>query len=176
MCAKITLARGARSPLTGTAPAKLQESPMTRSLSSALALTGLALGLAVARPALAADISGVWLTDTGDAHVRIAKCGANMCGTIVWLREPNDPATGRPRTDVNNPDAARRAHPMMGIEVAIGFHPADNEGAKYAGTFYNAKDGKTYRGSIAPSGPDKLDVEGCLLMFCQSQVWTRVKR
>ena len=141
---------------------------MTRSLSSALALTGLVLGLAVAQPALAADISGVWLTDTGDAHVRIAKCGANMCGTIVWLREPNDPATGRPRTDANNSDAARRGRPMMGIEVASGFHPTDSAATKFEGTFYNAKDGKTYRGSIVPAGADRLDVEGCLLVVCRS--------
>ncbi len=147
---------------------------MTRSFSPALALTGLAFGLALAlaQPALAADISGEWLTDTGDAHIRLAKCGANLCGTIVWLREPNDPATGRPRTDANNADAARRTRPMMGIEVAIGFHPGDD--GKYVGSFYNAKDGKTYRGSIVPAGPDKLDVEGCLLVFCQKQVWTRV--
>jgi len=158
------------------APAQFQESLMTRSLSSALALTGLALGLALAPPARAADISGVWLTDTGDAHVRLARCGANMCGTIIWLREPNDPATGRPRTDAKNADAAKRSHPMMGIEVAIGFHPDNGDANKYVGTFYNAKDGKTYRGSIVPAGADKLDVEGCLLVFCQKQVWTRVKR
>ncbi|HEY1540851.1 MAG TPA: DUF2147 domain-containing protein [Xanthobacteraceae bacterium] len=149
---------------------------MTRFFSSALALTGLVLGLAVAPPALAADISGLWLTGPGDAQVRVAKCGANMCGTIVWLREPNDSATGRPRTDAQNADAAKRGRPMMGIEVAIGFHPDGGSSDKYVGTFYNAKDGKTYRGSIVPAGPDKLDVEGCLLVFCQKQVWTRVKR
>jgi uncharacterized protein (DUF2147 family) len=148
---------------------------MTRSLLPALTLAA-GLGLALALHARAADISGVWLTDTGDAHVRLAKCGAAMCGTIVWLREPNDPATGRPRTDVHNSDAAKRSRPMMGIEVAIGFRPDSGDPNKFAGTFYNAKDGKTYRGSIVPAGPDKLDVEGCLLVFCQKQVWTRVKK
>src|SRR5690349_4213505 len=100
------------------------KSMMTRSLS-AFAPAGLAVAaiLALAPPARAADISGVWLTDSGNAHVRLAKCGAGseMCGTIVWLREPNDPATGRPRTDAQNADAAKRARPMLGIEVAIGF-------------------------------------------------------
>jgi uncharacterized protein (DUF2147 family) len=153
---------------------------MTRSLSPALApalaLTAVALGLTFASPARAADISGVWLTDTGDAHVRMAKCGANMCGTIIWLREPNDPATGHPRTDVHNTDAAKQSRPMMGIEVASGFHPTDSAATKFEGSFYNAKDGKTYRGTITPAGPDKLDVAGCVLMFCQKQVWTRAPR
>jgi len=147
---------------------------MTRSLF-AFTLT-LVLGLSLAPSARAADISGVWLTDSGDAHIRMAKCGANMCGTIVWLREPNDPATGRPRTDAQNADASKRGRPMMGIEVAIDFRPDGGTADKWAGSFYNAKDGKTYRGSIVPAGPDKLNVEGCLLVFCQKQVWTRVKK
>jgi len=48
------------------------------------------LGLAIAGPTHAADISGVWLTDTADAHIRLAKCGANMCGTIIWLNTAVD--------------------------------------------------------------------------------------
>ena len=141
---------------------------MTRSAFVALLLA------ALAGPALAADVSGTWLNNSGDAHIRIAKCGANMCGTIVWLKEPNDPATGRPLTDAKNHDPARRSHPLLGTEVAIDFHPSDEPG-KYVGTFYNAEDGNTYRGSMQPQGADTLRVEGCLLMFCQTQTWTRVK-
>jgi len=143
---------------------------MMRFALVALVLAGLA------GPALAADVAGVWLTNTGDAHIRIARCGAEMCGTIIWLKQPNDPATGRPLTDAKNPDPARRAHPLLGIMVAIGFHPAREEPGKYIGTFYNAEDGGTYRGSMMLQDADTLHVEGCLLMFCQTQIWTRVKR
>jgi len=144
---------------------------MTRLASLALVLAGLALG----GPARAADISGTWLTNTGDAHIRIARCGANMCGTIVWLKDPKD-ASGRPVTDEKNPDPAKRSRPLIGVEVALGFHTAPDNPEKYVGTFYNAEDGHMYSGSIAAADADTLRVEGCLLMFCQTQMWTRVKR
>ena len=134
------------------------------------------LGLALARPSHAADISGVWLTNTGDAHIRIAKCGGNMCGTIIWLRDPKDPATGRPLTDSKNPDPARRARPLLGIQIALGFHASPQNPEKFVGHFYNAEDGNTYTGSMMAPNADALNVEGCLAVFCQTQVWTRVKR
>jgi uncharacterized protein (DUF2147 family) len=133
------------------------------------------LGLAIAGPAHAADISGVWLTDTADAHIRVAKCGANMCGTIIWLKEPKDPRTGKMATDEHNHDPAKRSRPLLGIQVALDFHPSSEDPAKYVGRFYNADDGSTYAGSISQQGADALRVEGCLLMFCQAQIWTRVK-
>jgi uncharacterized protein (DUF2147 family) len=134
------------------------------------------LGLALARPSQAADISGVWLTNTGDAHIRIAKCGGNMCGTIIWLRDPKDPATGRPLTDAKNPDPAKRSRPLIGIAIALGFHSAPDNPDKFVGTFYNAEDGNIYTGSMLAPNADALNVEGCLAVFCQTQVWSRVKR
>ena len=46
--------------------------------------------------ALAADPAGMWLTQGGNSRIRIADCGGALCGTIVWLKEPNDPDTGKP--------------------------------------------------------------------------------
>lgn len=39
------------------------------------------------------DAAGVWLTQASDAKVRVSKCGGGLCGVVVWLREPNNPAT-----------------------------------------------------------------------------------
>jgi uncharacterized protein (DUF2147 family) len=142
---------------------------MTRFAFIVVVLAGLA------GPAFAEDITGVWLNSSGDAHIRIAKCGGeHLCGTIIWLKQPTDPATGRPVTDNKNPDAAKRSRPLLGIEVAIGFAPSRDEPGKYVGSFYNAEDGGTYRGSMMPQNADNLRVEGCLLVFCQTQTWTRV--
>ena len=143
---------------------------MTRFVALAVA----ALGLGLAHPAHAADVTGVWLTDTADAQIRMARCGADMCGTIVWLKQPNDPRTGQPLTDAKNPDPSRRGRPMIGTMIAVSFRPSAGEPSKYIGHFYNADDGNTYNGSIFQSGPDELKVTGCLLMFCQTQTWTRV--
>ncbi len=45
-------------------------------------------------PASAASPLGTWYTADKDSQVRIANCGGAICGTLVWLKEPNDPATG----------------------------------------------------------------------------------
>ena len=41
-----------------------------------------------------ADPTGIWLTQAGDAKVRVSRCRAGICGIVVWLRDPIDPATG----------------------------------------------------------------------------------
>jgi uncharacterized protein (DUF2147 family) len=127
-----------------------------------------------ALPALAADPIGVWLTAEGDAHIKFASCGAAYCGTVVWLRDALDPDTKKPILDKNNPDAAKRSRPVLGITIAINFKAA--EGGKYVGQFYNSDDGQTYNGSIVRSDPNTLKVEGCLGTSCQTEVWTKVAR
>ncbi len=50
--------------------------------------------------------AGTWLTEKGEARIHISQCGSNLCGKVVWLREPIDPATGKPQTDSRNPNAS----------------------------------------------------------------------
>jgi hypothetical protein len=47
--------------------------------------------------AQAGEPSGIWQTQAGDARVRVSKCAGGICGIIVGLREPIDPATGKPQ-------------------------------------------------------------------------------
>src|SRR3981189_2841631 len=58
------------------------------------------------------------------AQVRIAKCGEALCGVIVALKDPIDPATGHPPTDTENEDAVQRNRPLIGAQVVIGMKPA----------------------------------------------------
>src|SRR4051812_18401135 len=68
-------------------------------------------------PALA-DPRGLWQADDG-SRVRIANCGKALCGMMASMPTPNDPATGRPWTDKNNPDPAKKARRLIGIMVLI---------------------------------------------------------
>jgi uncharacterized protein (DUF2147 family) len=130
------------------------------------------LTLAAAPLALAGDPSGTWLTQGGRAKVRVGDCGGALCGTIVWLRDANDPATGRARTDANNADASQRNRPLVGVQVVSGMHPA---GAvdKWVGSVYSADRGKTYSGSMMLKTPTSLVVEGCVMALCNNETWTR---
>ena len=64
-----------------------------RTATIAAALLGVSLGTG-----LAADPMGTWHTEEGKATVRIAACGPALCGTIISLKEANDPETGKPKT------------------------------------------------------------------------------
>ena len=63
------------------------------------------------------DPSGIWLTQAGDARVRVSKCGGAICGVVVWLREPTNPATGLPMVDDKNPNPALAKRPMIGLPL-----------------------------------------------------------
>ena len=34
-----------------------------------------------------AEPVGVWLTEKGDARVKVTRCSSGICGVVVWLRE-----------------------------------------------------------------------------------------
>ncbi len=72
-----------------------------------LAAFALFAALGISGSAYAADANGTWLTQGGLSRIKIADCGGALCGSIVWLKEPND-ETGKPKTDKNNPDAAKK--------------------------------------------------------------------
>ena len=137
--------------------------------ASLIATVLLALGSAAA-----ADPVGTWQTENGRSRIKIAACeGGGLCGTIVWLKDPNDPETGKPRTDRNNADSAKRGRPLIGVPIVLSMQP--NGPNKWAGQVYNAEDGKTYSGNITELSPTSLKLEGCALggLVCKGQTWTR---
>ncbi|MGY8636297.1 DUF2147 domain-containing protein [Bradyrhizobium sp. 14AA] len=127
-----------------------------------------------ATAAHAQSADGTWLTQAGDARVKISKCGGGICGNIVWLREPYDTATGQPATDSKNPNAALARRPMIGLPLFSGMQPSAPN--KWSGQIYNADDGSTYASSVSVTGADSLRVEGCVGALCGGETWTRAGR
>jgi uncharacterized protein (DUF2147 family) len=140
-----------------------------------LAIATIAISwLVAAAPASAADARGKWLTESGKAVVAIVTCGDALCGNVVSLKEPNDPATGKPKTDINNADASKRTRPVIGVQIVIDMK-RDGTEPKWKGQVYNAEDGKTYSGSITLVNGTTLNLQGCALggLICKTQTWTR---
>jgi len=133
------------------------------------------LGAAATLPARAAEPFGTWLVQDKDGEIRITNCGGALCGTLAWMKEPNDPETGRPKTDKNNPDPTKRDRPMLGVLIILGMKPSGPN--VWSGEVYNSRDGHTYSGSFTLTGDDTAALKGCVLggLICQSQNWTRVK-
>jgi uncharacterized protein (DUF2147 family) len=127
-----------------------------------------------ARAQSGGEVTGIWLTQAGDARVRVSKCGAGICGSIVWLRDPTDPATGKPQVDDKNPNPSLRKRPMMGLVLFSGMQPSGPN--RWSGQIYNADDGNSYASNISVAGPDALKVEGCMGALCGGENWTRSAR
>jgi uncharacterized protein (DUF2147 family) len=133
-----------------------------------------ALGAFNALAAGPADIAGVWLNPKGSVRVRIGPCGATVCGIVIWMKYPNDPETGQPRTDKNNSNPANRGRPLLGIEMMTDLKPRRAGG--WSGQVYLSGPGKTYDTTFTMDGPDGLKIEGCTLagLLCQAETWARV--
>ena len=118
--------------------------------------------------------SGVWLTQAGDAKVKISKCGGGICGVIVWLKDPIDSDTGKPATDSKNPNPAVAKRPLIGLPLFSGMQPSGAR--RWSGQIYNADNGSIYVSHISLIEPDRLRVEGCLGAICGGETWTRAGR
>lgn len=119
-------------------------------------------------PALAGDPTGDWLVEDGVAHIRVAECQGSMWGAVAWEKTPG----GR---DTNNPDAAKRSRPTLGLPVLLDMKRTNAGADLWEGKIYNARDGKVYDSKITLNSPNALEVEGCVLGFiCLGQTWTRV--
>ena len=122
------------------------------------------------------DILGIWLTGEGNGHVEIYKNGSKYQGRIVWLKEPNDPKTGRPRTDINHPNKENHDRALLGLVNLWGFtHKGGNEYEN--GKIYDPKNGKEYKCVMTLKDKNHLDVRGYvgISMIGRTDKWTRVK-
>jgi uncharacterized protein (DUF2147 family) len=130
-----------------------------------LLMTGLVTGST--RPALAADPTGDWKVADGVANIRVAECYGSMWGAVAWEKVPG----GR---DQNNPDATKQSRPTLGMPILIDMKKTSTAD-QWEGQVYNAKDGQFYSSTITLSGPDQLQIKGCVLGFlCGGETWTRV--
>lgn len=143
------------------------------------ALTLAALLFALPADAAADRVVGVWLTAEGKAQVRIERVGDRYQGAIQWLKEPLYPAddpqgmAGRPKVDRENPAAAERSRPIIGLRIVAGFRFDGEEWRD--GTIYDPENGKTYKCRMWFDG-ETLRVRGYIgfSLLGRSQDWTRV--
>ncbi|PJZ56387.1 DUF2147 domain-containing protein [Leptospira barantonii] len=141
----------------------------------------------ISAPAFAGEddaILGKWWNKEKDAQVDVHKCGAKICGKIIWLKEPVYPAgstegtPGSTKVDVNNKDESLRTRPIMGMVFLTNFS-YDGEQVWTGGRVYDPKGGKTYDGRLTLRNADTLDLKGGykvgFMMIGKESTWTRVK-
>lgn len=133
-----------------------------------------ALGLALGGAAQASDgATGTWRMSNGKVTVRVAPCGAALCGRVVGLKKPRD-SEGHIKVDSRNPNPALRQRPVVGLTILSNMK-ASGDG-RWSGTIYNPDDGRTYSSSIQLLGPSTLKVNGCVAgVLCKSLKFIRVQ-
>jgi uncharacterized protein (DUF2147 family) len=122
-------------------------------------------------------IIGQWFNEEKSAKIEIYNSHEKYYGKIVWLSEPIDPETGKPKLDKNNPNIKFKSKPLLNLLIVSGFH--FSEGEWVDGTIYDPKNGKTYNCIIKLAGKDKIAVRGFIgkswMGLGRTTTWSRVK-
>jgi len=142
-----------------------------QTIFAALALAGLTGAMSGA--ARASDPTGIWLIQDRDAEIRVAACGNALCATVAWIAKPNDPETGKPWTDKHNSDPAKRNRSLNGVAITKDMKPAATPDT-WHGQIYSVRHGGNYGGSLTLLSPTKMKIEGCLMVICESEIWTKL--
>lgn len=123
------------------------------------------------------EVLGKWLSSKKRNQVMIYKQGDKYYGKVVWMLEPNDPITKRPKLDVENPDEKLRHNPLINLVVLKNLTYQGNR-IWGGGEVYNPEDGKTYGCELILKDPGTLDVRGFVMginFLGKTRTWTRVK-
>jgi len=114
----------------------------------------LAAGTAMADPVL-----GTWKTQVDDgayAHIKMSKCGSEICGVIAKA------------FDANGPIASSNVGKKLVWDMA-----SKGGGSYKGGQIWQPSTGKVYKSKMALSG-NTLKVSGCVGPICKKQTWSRV--
>jgi uncharacterized protein (DUF2147 family) len=119
-------------------------------------------------------IVGVWKNGEGTGMVKIYKNGDHYQGKIVWLKEPIDPETGKPKLDKNHPLDSVRNRLVIGLINTWGF-VYKGEKTWEDGKIYDPKNGNTYSCTIKLKNENTLDVRGYIgiSLIGRTDTWTR---
>jgi uncharacterized protein (DUF2147 family) len=126
-----------------------------------LAMT-LAVCLLGGGAAAAKTVAGQWLTEDGGGVIRIAPCGAVLCGRIVGMTDFGP--SGTPK------DVQGRS--QCGLEIIHELR--QSEAGLWSGTITNPEDGRTYDAQLSVDAAGRLLVRGFLgiPLFGATQIWT----
>jgi len=122
------------------------------------------------------DIIGNWKNGEGTGIIQIYKSkSGHYAGKIIWLKEPIDPETGKPKLDKRNPDKSKRTNPTLGLVNMWGFTFNDEDKEWIHGAIYDPKKGKEYSCKAKMIDKNTLDVRGYIgiSLIGRTDTWKR---
>jgi uncharacterized protein (DUF2147 family) len=122
-----------------------------QSFRSACAI--LLLMTVAALPASSAMPGGTWMFANSVA-LQFFDCSGLLCGKIVWLLRPDNPA-GQPDLDYSNPDPALRQRHLCGLTIIWGMQ-SNRQDQWSNGSLYDPKEGITYNVTAELTSPSTI--------------------
>ena len=122
------------------------------------------------------DIIGNWKNGEGTGVIQIYKStSGKYAGKLIWLKEPLDSETGKPKLDKRNPDKAKRTIPTLGLVNMHGFVFDEDDKEWNNGKIYDPKKGKEYSCKVKMVDKNTLDVRGFIgiSLIGRTDTWKR---
>ncbi|HEX4694434.1 DUF2147 domain-containing protein [Sphingomonas sp.] len=106
---------------------------------------------------------GVWANPANSVHVAFKRCGAAVCGTVVW-------ASAKAKADAQRGGTER----LVGAQLFRDF--VEESPGRWAGEVFVPDIGRTFSGTLMATDSRTLTGEGCLLpgVGCRAQTWKRI--
>lgn len=123
------------------------------------------------------DILGIWMNEDQDAHIEITKKDNQYFGKLVWLKNPTDNETGKPKLDKHNPDESLQSRPTWGLEILTNF-VFDGDNRWEDGKIYDPKKGNTYSCYMKFVEDKKIKIRGFIgvSLLGKTTYWSRVEK
>lgn len=121
-------------------------------------------------------VVGTWLNGEGTGQIQIYKTtSGHYAGKIVWLKEPIDPDTGKPKLDKRNPDKSKRNEPTLGLVNMRAFKYNVEDKIWEHGKIYDPKNGKEYSCKMELEDDNTLKVRGYIgiSLIGRTDTWKR---
>jgi uncharacterized protein (DUF2147 family) len=122
------------------------------------------------------DIIGNWKNGEGTGIIQIYKTtSGHYAGKLIWLKEPIDPETGKPKLDKRNPDKTKRTTPTLGLVNMRNFSFDKEDKNWIDGKIYDPKKGKEYSCKIKMTDKNTIDVRGYvgISLIGRTDTWKR---
>ena len=115
------------------------------------------------------------MKDGAVSKVRISKIGDNSYKAQVFWLEKDKNADGSIRTDLKNPDPAKRKTPSNQIVLIESVSYDSKEGVWNNGNIYDPTSGKVYKTVVDFTDEKTLRVRGYLGPFSKSLYWHKIE-
>jgi uncharacterized protein (DUF2147 family) len=108
-------------------------------------------------------IYGTWANPGGSVIVRTARCGAAICGRVVW-------ATPQARESAARKGGVRQ---LVGLDVLRNYRSTGP--GRWEGRAFVPDLGTEFDSELVQTGPNQIEVNGCRFggLVCKKQVWHR---